>query len=454
MNKKVYFIGIGGIGMSALARFFQHQGWSVAGYDKTPSPLTDKLQEGGIPITFDESEQAIADGFTSSDTLVIYTPAVPSVHPQLVYFQSNDNRVIKRSQALGELAKDKYLEAVAGTHGKSSTSTMAAWYNRASGDQSAILGAISKNFGTNMVMGTGDKLVVEADEFDRSFLQLYPDSAVITAADPDHLDIYGTPEEFKKTFEKFITQIKPSGRVVIKQGLELRVKNSSIDHLTYSLDDPQSDYRAENIRLDEHGDYHFDIVTPTRTITDCHLGLPGLVNLENTIAAVALIDARPLDDSVLKEAIRDFRGIERRFDIHHRGDAHLYMDDYAHHPHELTAMLTSVRALYPLEHITVAFQPHLFSRTQDFYEGFAEALSLADRVILLPIYPAREEPIEGVSSQMIYDLITCEKHLIEREDLPSIVAQMDDLQVMLTAGAGDIDRFVGEISRTLEERWT
>ncbi len=451
-NKKIYFVGIGGIGMSALARFFLHQGYLVAGYDRTSSPLIEKLMESGILVTFDSQVEAIAEGFEGRDTLVVYTPAVSESHPQLVYFRGQGNRVLKRSQTLGELTSRCYLEAVAGTHGKSSTSTMASWFNQASGSQSAFLGAISKNYGTNMVMGEGDKIVVEADEFDRSFLQLYPDSAVITAADPDHLDIYGTAEAFVAAFETFISQIKTGGRVVIKKGLELSADSERISVLSYSLDDPSTDYHARNIVPLAHGLYRFDLVTPDRVISDCTLGVPGLINLENSIAAVALIDGRDFDEHLLKEAMASFQGIERRFDLHISTDKVVYMDDYAHHPQELRAMLTSVRSIYPEAKITIAFQPHLFSRTNDFHQGFAQSLSLADEVLLLPIYPAREEPMEGVSSQMIYDLITSPKQLVEKEELVELLEKDHSLEVVVTAGAGDIDRLVPQVKELMQKR--
>ncbi|MFI3294530.1 MAG: UDP-N-acetylmuramate--L-alanine ligase [Rikenellaceae bacterium] len=451
-SKRVYFVGVGGIGMSALARFFLHQGFQVAGYDRTHSPLIGKLEEAGIVVTLEDQAEAIPSDFQGADTLVIYTPAIPTSHPQLAYFAAQGNRIIKRSQALGELTANSYLEAVAGTHGKSSTSTMAAWFNQATGSQSAFLGAISKNYGTNMIMGEGEKIVVEADEFDRSFLQLYPDSAVITAADADHLDIYGTPQEFQKAFEQFAAQIKSGGRVIIKKGVELNIDRQDISTLSYSLDDPSTDYHAKNITALEHGEYSYDLVTPRKTYKGCRLGVPGLINLENSIAATALIDTGEVSEEKLKEAMRSFKGIERRFDLHISTNKIVYMDDYAHHPTELEAMLTSVRSIYQEAKITIIFQPHLFTRTKDFCEGFASALSLADNVILLPIYPAREEPIEGVTSQIIYDRITAPKMLIEKEQLLEELANEKNLQVVVTAGAGDIDRLVPKVKELLKER--
>lgn len=449
---QVYFIGIGGIGMSALARFFKHEGYAVAGYDRTETPLTLALEEEGIPVHYADEAENIPSPFRNPTTTVIYTPAIPADNAELNYFREHDFEILKRSQALGKLSQGKYLQAVAGTHGKTTTSTMAAWFNTAGAEEgSAFLGGISKNFGSNMVLGSGNRLVVEADEFDRSFLQLAPDSAVITAADPDHLDIYGTAEEFRHGFEQFISQIKPGGRVIIKKGVDLTINNSQITVLSYSLDDPSTHYHASDIKLLDGGYYQFNIVTPARTIKECTLGIPGLINIENCVAAVALIDNLPYETDRMRRAIASFSGVTRRFDFHLNTPQKVYMDDYAHHPRELSAMLSSTRNMFPNRHITIAFQPHLYTRTRDFYKEFAEALSLADHVLLIPIYPAREEPIEGITSNIIFDKITVTKEILNKEALSGRIAAMDT-DILITAGAGNIDQLIPEITQIIKTK--
>ncbi len=400
----VYFVGIGGIGMSALARFFNHEGYRVAGYDRVRTVLCEHLEDEGIACHYEASVDNIPTEFKDKETTrVIYTPAVPSDHSELVWFKENGFDVVKRSKALGLLTEGKYTMAVAGTHGKSSTTTMVAWINNIAakdGSGSAFLGAISKNFGTNTVMGSGDRIAVEADEFDRSFHALHPSVGLITAADPDHLDIYGTAENFKEAFEIFASQCTDA--VIVKKGVELKMPEN-IKNYTYALEDSSADFYAKNITLGEDSHYTFDIVTPHGVIEKCRLGILGRVNVENAVGAVALCSLRGVDDDKVREALGSFRGIERRFDLWYNSPKAIYMDDYAHHPEELKSMLSSLKAIFPERNVTVIFQPHLYSRTQDFYEGFAESLSIADRVILIPIYPAREEPIEGVTSKLIYD---------------------------------------------------
>ncbi len=453
--KRVYFVGVGGIGMSALARFFRAEGYMVAGYDRVRTPLCEALESEGMEIHYEDSVELIPSGFRDpSGVEVIYTPAIPKDHSELCWFRDSGFNVVKRSAALGLLCRDKYTMAVAGTHGKSSTTTLVAWLNHSAstdGTGSAFLGAISKNFGTNTVMGSGDRMAVEADEFDRSFHSLHPNVALITAADPDHLDIYGTAEAFKEGFEKFVSQC--SEAVIIKEGVELSVP-SGIRKYSYSLDRETSDYRAQNIVLGEDGLYSFDVVTPKGVIKGCKLGVPGLVNVENAVGAIALLDMRGYDEDGLRRGLESFKGIERRFDMWFSTPTKAYMDDYAHHPEELRTMLNSLRAIFPSRHITVAFQPHLYSRTKDFAAGFAESLSLADRVVLIPIYPAREEPIEGVTSKIIYDGVTVEKYLVGREELAETIASLE-CDVVVTAGAGDIDmlrRGVYEVLSSEEAR--
>lgn len=445
--KNVYFIGIGGIGMSALARFFAHEGFAVAGYDRTSTPLTQKLEAEGIAVHYEDSVDMIPAAFTDRQTTrVVYTPAVPADHAELMFFREHNFQIIKRAKALGVLCQDKYTMAVAGTHGKSTTSTLVAWINSVAstdGSGSAFLGAISKNFGTNMVMGTGDRMAVEADEFDRSFHQLHPEVALVTSADPDHLDIYGTAENFREAFHIFISQVKDCA--IVKYGLDLP------HTYTYSLDDSRADYYAQNIELLDGGYYRFDLNLRGRVVRACTLGIPGLVNVENAVGAVALVDQRGVVEDKIQEALASFRGIERRFDFWINKPNKVYLDDYAHHPRELTQMLRSVRAMFPQRHITICFQPHLFTRTRDFAEGFSEALSLADRVILIPIYPARELPIEGVDSELIYRRIECEKYLVDKADLASTLASMTT-DVVITAGAGDIDTLRAAVNEVVENK--
>ncbi len=438
-SKRVYFIGIGGIGMSALARFFKSEGYEVAGYDRVRTALCMELESEGLEIHYEDSVELIPAGFKEQGTRVIYTPAIPPTHNELTWFRSEGYEVVKRSAALGILTREKYTMAVAGTHGKSSTSTLVAWLNHCAstdGGGSAFLGAISKNFGSNMIMGEGERMVVEADEFDRSFHALHPNVALITAVDADHLDIYGTEAEFKRSFEIFASQC--SDAIILKHGLELAMPQTEVKVLSYSLDNPNSHYYAKNLSSMDSGCYTFDIVTPTKTLSACTLGIPGKLNVENAIGAVALLDQRGFDQEQLREALRTFQGIERRFDMWYNSPSAVYMDDYAHHPEELRAMLSSMRELFPSRHITVAFQPHLYTRTRDFAEGFAASLSLADRVLLLPIYPAREEPIEGVSSHIIFEGITSQKEMVEMADLAQKVRELDT-DIVITAGAGDID---------------
>ncbi len=445
-KNNIYFIGIGGIGMSALARFFMHEGLRVGGYDRTPSHLTEQLAEEGAAIHYTDDVGAIPEEFRSSETTtVIYTPAVPAEHSELRYFRDNGFEVLKRSQMLGLLCRGKYVMAVAGTHGKTTTSTLAAWLNhRVTGGGKAVLGGISRNFDSNLVLGAGRRMAVEADEFDRSFLRLNPDVAVVTSADPDHLDIYGTHEAVKEAFSQFIDRIVSGGTLIIKQGVEVEIRNRNIDVYRYSYDQ-HCDFYAEEISCDECGHYTFDVVCPDRTLRRMRLGVPGWVNVENAVAAVAMMwaaartEGPELDEGLLREALAEFSGVKRRLEFYVNTPSQVYLDDYAHHPRELGATISSLRAMFPHRRLTALFQPHLYTRTRDLCDGFAEALSMADEVVLLPIYPAREEPIEGVDSQMIADRITVPCRIVALDGLAAAVAAMDT-DVVVSFGAGSIDR--------------
>ena len=454
----IYFLGIGGIGMSALARYFLHEGRRVAGYDRTPSALTEALEAEGAAIHYEEDVRLIPEAFLDpATTMVVYTPAVPRDHAEYRYFLEHGFRIEKRSQMLGHLSAGKYVMAVAGTHGKTTTSTLVAWLNRAlTGGGSAFLGGVSKNFDSNLVLGDGARLAVEADEFDRSFLRLYPDVAVVTSADADHLDIYGTHEAVKEAFSQFIEQIRPGGSLIIKQGLDLRIDNPGITVWRYALDTP-CDFYAARVRLLEGGHYRYDIVTPDGVIADCTLGVPGWVNIENSVAAVASVwcaarhEGVALDAERLREGLASFAGVKRRFEFYVNTPKQVYMDDYAHHPRELAATLLSLRRMFPGRRITALFQPHLYTRTRDLCDGFAEALSHADEVVLLPIYPAREEPIEGVSSELIAGLVTVPCRIVERGRLADEVAAMPT-DVVISFGAGNIDACCGALAERLRAK--
>ncbi len=455
---KIYFLGIGGIGMSALARYFLHEGCAVAGYDRTRSSLTDALSGEGAAIHYEDDPSLIPDAFRDAEsTMVVYTPAIPADHSEWEWFRRGGFTIEKRSQMLGHLCHDKLVMAVAGTHGKTTTTTLAAWLNhKASGEGSAFLGGISRNFGSNLVLGGGRRLAVEADEYDRSFLRLSPDIAVVTAADADHLDIYGTLEAVHEAFAQFIAQIRPGGALIIKQGVDLRFDNPSIDIYRYSLD-CGGDFYACNIRPAEEGHCLYDIVTPDGIVADCRLGIPGMVNIENSIAAVAALwcadrrESKPFDHDAVREALATFEGVKRRFELYINTPRQVYVDDYAHHPEELRATITSLKAMFPGRRLTAVFQPHLFTRTRDLADGFAEALSLADQVVLLPIYPAREQPIEGVVSEIIGDRLTVPWHICMREQLAETLAAMTT-DVVATFGAGNIDACCDAVALTLKRK--
>ena len=453
--RNVYFLGIGGIGMSALARYFLHEGRRVAGYDRTRSHLTEELEAEGAAVHYEDDVRLIPGEFLDpKETMVVYTPAVPQDHSEYRYFTEHGFRIEKRSQMLGHLAEGKYVMAVAGTHGKTTTSTMVAWLNRIlTGGGSAFLGGISKNFAGNLVLGGGKRLAVEADEFDRSFLRLYPDVAVVTSADADHLDIYGTHEAVKEAFSQFVRQIRPDGFLIIKQGVDIVVDNPEITVYRYSYDVP-CDFYARNVQLLEGGHYRYDIVTPGGAIEGCTLGIPGWINIENSVAAVASVwcaaqaEGTEPDADKLREALASFSGVKRRFEFYVNTPKQVYMDDYAHHPRELAATLTSVRGMFPGRRITALFQPHLYTRTRDLYAEFAEALSHADEVVLLPIYPAREEPIPGITSEIIADRVAVPCRIVERGRLADEVAAMDT-DVVISFGAGNIDACCEAIAEKL-----
>ncbi|MBO5188086.1 MAG: UDP-N-acetylmuramate--L-alanine ligase [Alistipes sp.] len=455
-KKNYYFLGIGGIGMSALARYFLHEGCRVAGYDRTESPLTRQLVAEGAEIHYEESVEAIPAAMRdAATTIVVYTPAVPTEHAEYQYFLQHGFTIEKRSQMLGHLSEGHYVMAVAGTHGKTTTSTLTAWLNLALTEGgSAFLGGISKNFESNLYLGErGNRLAVEADEFDRSFLRLQPDVAVITSADADHLDIYGTHEAVKEAFSQFVDRIKVGGALVLKQGVDVAVNNRDITLYRYAYDTP-SDFYATHIRLEEGGHYRFDLVMPDRTVQDCTLGIPGWVNIENAVAAVAMcwVAARregvAFDEERLRWGLAHFQGVKRRFEFYVNTPTQVYMDDYAHHPRELSAALTSVRGMFPGRRIMAIFQPHLYTRTRDLYREFAEALSQADEVVLLPIYPAREEPIEGVCSEMIAAEVTIPCRIVEREALAEWLREVPT-DVVITFGAGNIDACCGAVAEVL-----
>lgn len=449
----IYFLGIGGIGMSALARYFLFKGYRVAGYDRTASHITDALSAEGAEICFDESPALIPDYCKSpGNTLVVYTPAVPESHAGFSFFRENGFEIVKRAKLLGMITRNSRALCVAGTHGKTTTSSMLAHILDSAPDGcNAFLGGILKNCNSNLMLSDRcDLTVIEADEYDRSFLQLSPYMAVITAADPDHLDIYGTEEEYLKGFADFTSLIRPGGVLLMRSGVKVKPRCAEGVRV-FSFGDAGSDFYAENIRVG-NGRILFDFVAPDRVIRDVELGVPVRINVYNAVAAMAVALLNGVDDTVIRDGVASFRGVERRFDFWIKCDRVVLLDDYAHHPDEVRASLQSVRELYPDKHITVIFYPHLYSRTRDFAPQFAEALSLADRVILLPIYPAREAPIEGVSSKIIQDALTCpESEICPKERLLERIHD-GSFEVLMTMGAGDVDRFLPSIKKILLDK--
>ena len=448
--KKVYFIGIGGIGMSALARYFHFHGRSVSGYDKTSTVLTRQLESEGIPVHYeDDPGQAPKDA-----DLVVYTPAVPKDHQELLYYQQHPYPVMKRSEVLGVITYSSFNVCVAGTHGKTTITTMIAHLLRHSGyGCNAFLGGISVNYNSNFWSDKRNVCVVEADEYDRSFLRLSPDIAVITAMDADHLDIYGTAEAVEQAFIDFSGRIKPGGLLLSKAGLEREKDLKGHRHLTYGREggEVKPDFFAADIEI-LNGSYRFKVVNKDWTLNEVVLNMGGLHNVENVTAAVAVAHQLGIEDEKIRAAVDAFRGVKRRFEYVYRKKGLVFIDDYAHHPEELRALISGAKGLFPGMKCTVIFQPHLFTRTRDFADGFAESLALADEVVLLPIYPARELPIEGVTSRMIADKMSKGKAIVvEKADLTEVL-EGRELELVMTAGAGDIDAMVEPIRAMLEKK--
>lgn len=447
--KDIYFIGIGGIGMSAIARYYNFKGFRVSGYDKTPSGLTHELEEEGISIHYEDNIDFIPKD--AGSTLVIYTPAIPRDMGELVYVQKHGYRTIKRSRMLGEISAGQHCLAVAGTHGKTTTSTLLAHIFTSDGTGcSAFLGGISKNYGTNLLTSHTPVVVAEADEFDRSFLQLHPEIAVITSMDADHLDIYSDLDHVHEAFKAFASQI--SGTAIIRKGLDITADDTGAKILTYSYSDRSADFHAENISCDRCGYFTFDLVWPGGTIERCRCGIPGWINVENSIAASAIALVYGISPDSIRNALATFSGVKRRFDIHVNTPGCSYIDDYAHHPKEIATAVSSMRDIFPGRKLTAIFQPHLYTRTRDFANEFAEALSRVDKLIMLDIYPAREEPIPGVSSEMIFDKVTApQKVLLKKEELMQYL-ENEPVDTLITFGAGNIDRFIEPIAEMLAKR--
>ncbi|WP_246129911.1 UDP-N-acetylmuramate--L-alanine ligase [Chitinophaga cymbidii] len=432
---RVYFVGIGGIGMSAIARFFHEKGVAVSGYDKTSTQLTQQLEAEGIRIHYTED----LDQIDRSADLVVYTPAIPAAHTELVYYRENGYEVVKRSDVLQEITRELFAITVAGTHGKTTVSTMIAHLLRHTGyGCNAFLGGISSNYGKNFWSSDKQVAVIEADEYDRSFLKLSPDIAILTAMDPDHLDIYGTEAEVETAFIQYTQNIKPNGTLLAKHGLPRGPELKGDNKLTYSLQNNAADIYAANIRM-EDGGYEFDVVQQDWMIDKVKLRIGGMHNVENAVSAIGVAHLLGIGSDKIRAAVADFKGIRRRFEYLVKKENAVYIDDYAHHPEELRALITSAKTLFREKKCTVVFQPHLFTRTRDFAEGFGEALSLADEVILLPIYPAREQPIAGVTSEMIAARIEGPVvKIIARDEVPAYLRE-HPAELLITAGAGDID---------------
>lgn len=451
--KAVYFLGIGGIGMSNLARYFMSKGKKVAGYDRTETPLTKQLVSEGAEIHHIDNIKLIPIYCLDKETtLVVYTPAMPADSPELTYLKSEGFNIQKRAQVLGTITLASKGLCCAGTHAKTTTSSMLAHILRQSHlGCNAFLGGILKNYNSNLLLSdTSPYTVIEADEYDRSFHWLHPYMALITSVDADHLDIYGTEEEYLKSFEKFTTLIQADGALVIRHGIKLQPQcQEGVKIYTYSIN--EGDFRAQNVQIG-NGEIHLDFVTPTETIKDVHLGVPIKINIENGIGAMAIAYLNGATAEELKGAMATFEGAKRRFDFHIKTDKLVFIDDYAHHPDELAASITSVKELYPNKKVTGIFQPHLYSRTRDFVDEFAKSLSLLDELILLDIYPAREQPIEGVTSEIVFNKVTCKKTLCNKSELLALLQDKQDIEVLLTIGAGDIDQLLTPIKELLESR--
>ena len=452
--KAIYFIGAGGIGMSALVRYFLSKGKIVGGYDRTPSQLTYKLAEEGAWIHYEEDSSSIPDEFKdATSTLIVYTPAIPDTHEELQFFRNNGFTIHKRSQVLGMLTHSGKGLCVAGTHGKTTTSTMAAHLlNQSHIGCNAFLGGISKNYETNLLLSeNSDYFVIEADEFDRSFHWLTPFASVITSTDADHLDIYGNEEAYLESFSHYTSLIQPGGALIVRKGIKL-VPNVQENVTIYTYSQEEGDFHAENVRIG-NGEIYFDYISPLGNINDIRLGVPIAINIENGIAAMALAQLSGVNKDEIKAAMASFKGVDRRFDFKIKTDKLVYLSDYAHHPEEIKQSILSMRALYKDKKLTAVFQPHLYTRTRDFYKDFANSLSLLDEVILTEIYPARELPIEGVSSQLIYDNLRpgIEKALCKKEEILDLI-RTKEIEILITLGAGDIENYVPHICEILNQR--
>lgn len=452
--KAVYFVGIGGIGMSAIARYFLNEGIVVGGYDKTQTDLTRKLEEEGAQIHYEENVNLIPEECKDKDScLVVYTPAIPDSHEELVYFKREGFDIQKRAQVLGYLTKAYKGLCVAGTHGKTTTSSMAAHLlHQSHVDCNAFLGGITKNYGTNYILSKkSEYVVVEADEFDRSFHWLTPFATVITATDADHLDIYGTKEAYLESFTKYTSLIRPDGFLIVHEGLEMESDvQEGVTVFTYSRE--KGDFHAENVRIG-NGEIFFDLISPIECIKDIQLGVPVSINIDNGIAAMALAQLSGVSVDEIKSAMASFKGVDRRFDFQLKNDKVAFLTDYAHHPEEIRQSVSSVCELYKGRKIMGIFQPHLYTRTRDFYKEFAESLSLLDEVVLVDIYPAREEPIPGVTSELIYNELanSVVKTMCHKEDLPQVV-QTSDADVYILLGAGDVESCAPQITEILKKR--
>lgn len=447
--KNIYFIGIGGIGMSAIARYYKFKGCNVSGYDKTESELTEELIAEGIGVHYEDNTDFIPKDV--ENTLVVYTPAIPHDLKELLYVQEHGYTLLKRSKTLGEIAKGQRCLAVAGTHGKTTTSTLLAHiFTDSKVGCSAFLGGISKNYDTNLLVSHNPTIVAEADEFDRSFLQLFPEIAVITAMDADHLDIYGDLKHVHEAFQAFAGQV--SGTVITKLGLDITPNHTKARIMRYSYNDPRADFYADNLRKDECGYFTFNLKYPDGVIKDCRVGVPGWVNVENAVAASAIALVYGIDPEAIRHALGTFLGVKRRFDIHVNRPGCAYIDDYAHHPNEISTAISSMRDIFPGRRLTAIFQPHLYTRTRDFADEFAKALSAVDKLILLDIYPAREEPIPGVSSRLIFDKVTAPEKVLLKKEMLMKYLEDEKIDTLITFGAGNIDRFIPQITEMLSSQ--
>ncbi len=446
--QRIYFLGIGGIGMSALARYFNLHGKVVSGYDKTPTTLTDALIKEGIEITFEDN----LDTLDKKADLIIFTPAIPKNHLQYNWYLQNNYTVLKRAQILGLAANSMFNISIGGSHGKTSTSSITAHILKtANKSVAAFLGGICINFNSNFIDGN-EYAVAEADEFDRSFLNLEPNIALITSVDTDHLDIYGNLDAIEQSFRQFCNKVRPNGILITHSAVTDRIINKNVTHLKYSLNDTTADFHAINLEIND-GAYTFDVVHPKGIIQNITSYYGGKHNIENAIGAIAIAVNINISDDDIRKAISTFQGVKRRFETQVRNEQHVYIDDYAHHPRELDATIAAAKELYPNKKLTVIFQPHLFSRTKDLCDEFAASLSNADELILLDIYPARELPIEGVTSQIILDKVSIpNKRIVSKQALIATLQQEEKIEVLLTVGAGDIDTKVSEIKNLLKTK--